>query len=45
MWDCTPARSANPLDLSKLAGVLGPRVWFLTPQSELAAVLRSLGKD
>jgi protease-4 len=38
-------RSANPLDLGKLAGALGPRVWYLTPQSELAAVLQALGKD
>src|SRR5207247_8867022 len=35
-----PVRSANPLDLGKLAGALGPRVWYLAPQSELAAVLQ-----
>jgi protease-4 len=29
--------SAEPLNLSRLANVLGPRVWYIVPQAELSA--------
>jgi protease-4 len=32
-------------DAGKLAAALGPRVWYLAPRSELAAVLQALGKE
>jgi protease-4 len=42
----TRAQAPAPApDLGKLAGALGPRVWYLTPQAELAVVLQALGRQ